>query len=111
MEMQREDYFLTIKDHLRSSYLLSEEKIEAVLPRFLDTVNTLMGELEQLANTDQKEVLSRKGHAMKGALLNLGLHDLADKAFQIEKHQEIEQAECDCHHLVAELKKEVSKLL
>ena len=111
MELQREDYFRTIKDHLRTSYLLSEEKIDAVLPRFLETLCTLMNELEQLVDADQNEVLSRKGHAMKGALLNLGLHDLADKAFSIEKHLENDQTEFDCRQLVDELRQEVTKIL
>ena len=111
MELQREDYFQTIKDHLRSSYLLSDDKIEAVLPRFLETVSTLMNELEQLVDADQKEILSRKGHAMKGALLNLGLQELADKAFRIEKHQENEQPGVDCRQLIKELKQEVIKIL
>ena len=111
MELQREDYLQTIKDHLRSSYLLSEEKIEAVLPKFLETIRTLMKELEQLIDAEQNEALSRKGHAMKGALLNLGLHNLADKAFRIEKHQEKDRTGADCRQLVDELKQEVGKIL
>lgn len=111
MELQRKDYLLSINEHLRSSYLLSEEKIKTVLPRFLETVSTLMAELEQLVDTEQKEELSRKGHAMKGALLNLGLHDLAEKAFRIEKHQEAEYSCYNCRQLVDDLRQEVRKIL
>lgn len=110
MEQYRAYYHQKIKEHLRSAYLLSEEKIEAVLPRFLATVRTLLAELEDLAGTDKHDELSRTGHAMKGALLNLGLHDLAAKAFNIEKHQETKDVERDCVQLVNELKQEVEKI-
>ena len=111
MEQQREHYHQTIREHLRSSYLLTEEKIEAVLPRFLDTVNKLLSELEQVSTTDDPTAISRTGHAMKGVLLNLGLHDLAQKAFSIEKHQENNWTCQDCVQLVGELKQEVIKIL
>ena len=112
MEQQRDKYHLAIREHLRSSYLLTEEKIEAVLPRFLDTVQTLMFDLERLATKEKSEALSRTGHAMKGALLNLGLHDLAQKALRIEKHHEAgDIIDHTCGQLVDDLKQEISKIL
>jgi HPt (histidine-containing phosphotransfer) domain-containing protein len=111
MEEQRKQYHHAIREHLRSSYLLSEEKIEAVLPRFLDTVAQLMSELEHICTTDDTTAISRTGHAMKGALLNLGLHDLAQKAYNIEKNQENNGTEQDCAQLIGELKQEIIKIL
>ena len=109
MEQQREQYHQTIREHLKSSYLLTEEKIEAVLPKFLDSVKNLMSELEQVLHTNDNYAISRTGHAMKGALLNLGLHDLAQMAFSIEKHQENNATCQDCVQLAGELKQEVVK--
>lgn len=111
MARQGSEYQQVIKDHLRTSYLLTDEKIEAVLPRFLETIKTLMAELEELAVSEKDSMLSRTGHAMKGALLNLGLHDLAGKAFAIEKHREICDPQRDCMQLVAELKQEINKII
>jgi HPt (histidine-containing phosphotransfer) domain-containing protein len=110
MDQKREEYHLAIREHLRSSYLLTEEKIEAVMPRFLKTISTLMSELEQLTVTGESEAICRAGHAMKGALLNLGLHGLAQKAFQIEKHQETDIND-SCEQLVDELKQEIAKII
>ena len=111
MDQHQADYHQKITKHLRSAYLLSDEKIEAVLPRFLRTIQILMSEIEDLSMTDKHEELSRTGHAMKGALLNLGLHDLATKALNIERHQEMNDVDCDCGKLVNELKQEIKKLV
>ncbi len=99
-----------MKEHLRSAYLLSDEKIESVLPVFLETVKTLMTELECLACEGKNDALCRTGHAMKGALLNLGLNRLAAKACDIEQHVKNCNSGKDCRQLVAELKQEINKM-
>ena len=111
MEQQRVEYHQQIREHLRTAYLLSDEKIETVLPRFLETIRTLLSELENLAVTDNNNAISRAGHAMKGALLNLGLQDLAERALAIEKHQQVCDTYRDCVQLVDELKQEIEKIL
>lgn len=111
MEQQRIEYHQKIREHLRSAYLLSDEKIEAVMPRFLETIRKLMSELDALADMKKTDALSRAGHAMKGALLNLGLQDLAEKAFTIEKHEQICANDRDCIQLVNELKLEINKII
>lgn len=109
--MSGSDYILTIKKHLRTAYLLSDEKIETALPRFLETVTGLIFELENLALTDKQDALSRTGHALKGALLNLGLFDLAEKAFAIEKYHQNCEDKNRCKELIDELKHEINKFL
>jgi len=111
MEQERSTYHQQIREHLSRSYLLSDEKIEAVMPRFLTTIELLMSELENLAVNGYSEALSRTGHAMKGALLNLGLPDLAQMAFSIEKYHQTNELERDCAELVEQLKREIRKIL
>ena len=111
MELQRVEYHQKIREHLSSAYLLTDERIEAVLPRFLETLRKLMSELEGLSANDKNDALSRTGHAMKGALLNLGLHDLAEKAFSIEKYNQGCGDNRDCSQLIEELKREIGKIL
>ncbi len=111
MEQQRSAYHQQIREHLSTAYLLSDEKIETVLPRFLATIRTLMAELEDLALSDRMDALSRAGHAMKGALLNLGLPELAEKAFSIEKLPLANEIGRDCVELVDELQREIRKIL
>jgi HPt (histidine-containing phosphotransfer) domain-containing protein len=111
VEQQYITYRERIKDHLSSAYLLSDEKIETVMPRFIGTIRKLMTELEQLAVTDNNDALSRTGHAIKGALLNLGLPELAEKAYSIENHMQVCHINGDRSKLVNELKKELDKIL
>ena len=81
------------------------------MPQFLETIKILMSELDDLVVIKKTDDLCRAGHAMKGALLNLGLHDLAEKAFSIEKHKQIYGANRDCVQLVDELKQEINKII
>jgi len=111
MEQQYTTYREKIRDHLSTAYLLSDEKIETVMPRFLGTIKNLMTELERLAETDDSDALSRAGHAIKGALLNLGLPELAAKAYSIENHMQVCHINGDRGKLVDELKQELDKIL
>lgn len=108
--MQQDDYLQVIKDHLRTSYLLSEEKIEEVLPRFITIVAALITELEEVSGTENIEAINRTGHSMKGALLNLGLLQLADIAFRIEKFDPVSGSGTDVTKYIAELKFELRKI-
>ena len=82
--MERQDYLDTIKQHLRTAYLLSEERSEAMIPVFLATLHGHMNRLAELAAEGDMEPLGRTAHAVKGALLNMGLPDLAELARRIE---------------------------
>ena len=109
--MQRSDYLQKIRAHLRTAYLLSDEKIDSVLPGFLDTLCTLITNLEEFTNDDNNlEPMNRAGHALKGALLNLGLMDLADKAFLIEKYGQPNNREIEYKTVIVELKEEITKI-
>lgn len=109
--MQRSDYHKLIRTHLSSSYLLTEEKIESVLPRFLESLQGLIHNLDNIARTETDEAVSRAGHAVKGALLNLGLNDLAEKALAIEKNSLTDGANGNRMQCIAELKNEIAKII
>lgn len=78
-------YLQRVKAHLKTAYLLSDEKIETMIPIFLATLHTHMNRLAELARESDTEQLARASHAVKGALLNIGLLDLAETAAAIEK--------------------------
>lgn len=84
--MDRRAYLETIKHHLKTAYLLSEEKTETMIPVFVATLRAHMNRLAELADAGDLEQLARTSHAVKGALLNMGLNDLAQTAFAIEQH-------------------------
>ena len=78
-------YLQTVKKHLQTAYLLNEEKIESMIPVFLATLHTHMNRLADLAANGDTVQLGQASHAVKGALLNIGLLDLAETAHTIEK--------------------------
>ena len=78
-------YLEMIKTHLKTAYLLSDDRIETMIPIFLATLHTHMNRLAELAAQGETEQLAQASHAVKGALLNIGLLDLAETAAAIEK--------------------------
>ncbi len=110
--MRPPEYRQIIRDHLKSAYLLSDEKIDALLPGFLETLRSHLEDLEHVLNGgDIKTMNRRAGHAIKGALLNLGLHDLAAIALAIEKICLDRDGRAEHAMLVGKLKAEIEKIL
>ncbi len=100
-----------IREHLRKSYLLSDEKIDAILPQFLQTLVSHLQDLESKVTAGELESLGKAGHKIKGALLNLGLHDLAQTAFLIEQQCRLRDRSTDYLALVEKLKREITAFL
>ena len=111
MTKQRVDYCQQIRNHLSSAYQLSEEKINMIMPQFCESLQMMVANLEQLTATDNtSEAVSRAGHTLKGALLNLGLRDLAEKAVILEINSRARAREGDCIRIINELKEEIKNL-
>jgi len=83
--MDRAAYLHRMKEHLMSAYLLSEDKAETMIPVFVNALRSHMDRLAELAADSDLEQLGRASHAVKGALLNVGLHDLAETAAALEQ--------------------------
>lgn len=109
-KMQDGEYLRIIRNHLRSAYLLSDARIEEVMPGFVATLDTLMQDLEKFSVSGNFRELNRTGHAIKGALLNLGLQELAQQALSIEKFDPLQAGTVDPVLLVADLKKKIDKI-
>jgi HPt (histidine-containing phosphotransfer) domain-containing protein len=73
-----------IRSHLRKVYNLDADRIQALLPDFLQAVCSYLDEMET-ALTSSREDLARAAHRVKGALASLGLRDLAKDARIIEQ--------------------------
>lgn len=108
--MERTAYLHIIKQHLQTAYLLSEEKTETMIPVFVNTLRSHMNRLAELAAGGDMEQLSRASHAVKGALLNMGLADLAQVAHSIEKHSKNGESSLDYLTMITELQEMVSQL-
>ena len=107
--MDTQQYLKTVKEHLKTAYLLNEEKIEAMLPVFLATLHAHMKTLADLAANDEIAQLGQASHAVKGALLNIGLLDLAETAYTIEKHCKNGSCSEQCREMIVDLQYTVSR--
>lgn len=111
MARQRLEYHQIIRTHLSTAYLLQEGKINALLPQFLGSLQALMHNLEQIAAMQRQEELGRASHALKGALLSLGLQELAAIAYTLEQNCRSAVPEQDCAQIIIELKEEIRKIV
>ncbi len=109
--MTGEEYLQSILDHLHNAYMLDDEKIKDVLPRFLDTLLAHLNNLQQPLLANDLQELGRAGHTLKGALLNLGLLELADIAYSIEQQCKIRNVTADYQVLVQQLRREINSFV
>jgi len=105
--MDQETYMQVIHEHMKRSYLLSEDKIKTILPGFLTTLEHHLTNLEEQLAEGDPTTLGIAGHTIKGALLNLGLFELADTAYTIEQHGKKCDANADYPALVTHLKQSI----
>ena len=73
-----------IRTHIRQQFGLADEQIDTLLPSFLQALADYLEELEKVFAAGDREAVGRVSHTTKGALLNLGLHDQAALAKEIE---------------------------
>ena len=71
--------------HLMKNFGLEMEEAESVLEVYADSLKENLLHLQQTLDNGEQVEGGRQAHALKGALLNLGLPDLADIAFILEK--------------------------
>jgi len=107
--MDRAAYLHLIRQHLKTAYLLSDEKTEAMIPVFAATLRSHMSRLAELAEAGDMAQLGRASHAVKGALLNMGLTDLAEAAHTIEQGCKRSDRTADYRALITELHFTVSQ--
>lgn len=105
--MKEKSYRTTIRQHLKTAYLLSDEKTEEVLPVFYGALLSHLHHLEEVLASGDLEQLGRTGHTVKGALLNLGLPELAEIAYTIENKGKENDNTTNFSALVTKLKLEV----
>jgi len=99
-----------IKAHLRTAFNLPDDKVAAMLPTFLTTLQGHMKKIEELHATGDLTELGKAGHTMKGALLNLGLHDMAATAHAIELGGKAQDSATDFAALINELRRGIESI-
>lgn len=107
--MDQSAYLLRVKQHLQTAYLLSEERAESMIPVFITTLRGHMDRLAELAAEGDLEQLGRASHAVKGALLNIGLSELAETASTLEQQCKTGNPSPDYRAMIAELHTSVAR--
>jgi HPt (histidine-containing phosphotransfer) domain-containing protein len=108
--MDRQVYLKRMREHLKDAYLLSDTKAATMLPVFIATLQSHVDQLTALAENGDIQQLGRAGHAIKGALLNVGLTDLAQTAHALEKICANGADSLTCQELIAHLQDTVAQL-
>ena len=106
--MDRETYMQVIREHMQTSYLLKDDKINEILPRFFSSLQNHLHTLEEKLAEEDFSGLGVAGHKVKGALLNLGLFELADTASTIEQQGKQLDHDTDYSALIAHLKHSIT---
>ena len=88
--------------HLATAYHLSPEKISFLLDSSRASLKENIRKAEAALDRGEFHVLAAKAHSLKGALLQLGLDDLAELAQSIETSHRQSAAEMACHELTFE---------
>lgn len=74
-----------VMQHLREHFELEEEDAQTVLSTYAESLAQGLVDLREHMNNGEGSEGGRQAHAMKGGLLNLGLTQLAESAFSLEK--------------------------
>jgi PAS domain S-box-containing protein len=74
-----------VRLHLMESFELEEEDVQDVLDAYAGSLQENLRQLEQDMEEQHREEAGRQAHALKGALLTLGLSRAAETAFTLEK--------------------------
>ncbi len=93
-----------IKTYLLNQFNLPAEQIDTMIPGFISSLAEHLTRLEEAFTSGDLEKLGKAGHTIKGALLNLGLHDCADLAYEIEQKSKKRQGDYELERLFCTLR-------
>lgn len=74
-----------ILSHVCEQYRLPVETVKPMLSNFVSVIQNHMNSLAAIVDSDDLSDIARKGHALKGALLNMGLTEAAAIAENVER--------------------------
>ena len=100
-----------ITNYVCEHFQLEEDKVALMLPTFLTSLQNHLQNLEEAVGERDPEAIGRAGHALKGALLNLGLDDMAEIALKIESEGTSGNSAADYASLLKRLREKMVEIL
>lgn len=110
LNVDQNEHVQQIKDYLSKRFQLPEEQVADMIPAFIKTLEEHLVNLENALQGKSLLELGKSAHTIKGALLNLGLHDCAEVALKIEKNGKAEDQRADYHGMVEKIKSDIKPL-
>ena len=108
--MSKQERIEQIQSYLCGKFHLPIEQVGEMLPSFLTTLDTHLENLENAWQSGDLTTLGKAGHTIKGALLNLGLHDCAEIAQKIERRGRDADDSANFQEMIAELRDNLAVL-
>lgn len=109
--MSKQERIDQMRIYLREKFQLPSEQIDEMLPKFVATLVSHMKNIENALSEGDLVLIGKASHTMKGALLNLGLHDCAELAKDLEEKGKAQDASIDYPALVADLRANLGELI
>ena len=100
-----------IRQYLVKQFSLPPQQIDDMLPELIATLAEHIATLESRLNNGDLLELGKAGHAMKGALLNLGLTECADIAQTIELEGKSGNTAVDFQKQVVKLRNKLERYI
>jgi HPt (histidine-containing phosphotransfer) domain-containing protein len=105
------EYQQQIKDHLARQFNLTNDQIDSMILGLISTLSEHIDNLEKVLEQGDLEQLGKAGHTIKGALLNLGLNECADIAYDIEVKGKAGERGADYESMVGSMRKIINRYL
>ncbi|WP_136808458.1 Hpt domain-containing protein [Desulfosediminicola flagellatus] len=109
--MSKEERIDQMRRYLLEKFQLPRDQVDVMLPKFISTLVSHMENIEDALSEGDTMVIGKNAHTMKGALLNLGLHDCAEIARDLEEKGKAGDASVDYSALVGHLRTTLGELV
>ena len=110
IESGRQPSKADIKRYLQNKFNLPEAQVDLMLPDFIVTLSDHMHNIQSAYGSGDLVWLGRAAHAMKGALLNLGLSQAAAVALIIEENGRDQNQNADFQSHISQLQDRIANL-
>lgn len=110
-DMSKQERIDQIQEYLCEKFHLPVEQVSEMMPNFITALSSHMSKLDSALQSGDLEILGRAGHTMKGALLNLGLHDCVGIALEIEQKGRSQDESADYRAMLDDLRKNLGVLI
>lgn len=105
------EYKQQIKDHLARQFNLTNDQIDSMISGLIATLAGHIDNLEKVLEEGDLEQLGKAGHTIKGALLNLGLNECAEIAYDIEVKGKAGERDADYRSMVGSMRKIIDRYI